>query len=268
MGYAIFTDQAIEPMFETMHVYDMCAEIARRLGTEEQFTEGRTVEDWLKYCVEKTRESNPDWPDYETFKQMGIYKVTNPGEPYIALKEFREDPEANPLQTPSGKIEIFSAKLHDIGQTWELEEGDVITGLPIHVSTWEGWDDPLREKYPFQLISAHYKQRTHSTYGNVPWMKEAAPQVVWINPIDAEPRGIQNEDYVYVYNDRGRTRVLARVTPRIMPGVAQLSEGAWYTPDANGVDQAGCVNILTRYRPSPLSKGDPMHTALVQIEKA
>ncbi|NLF78597.1 MAG: molybdopterin-dependent oxidoreductase [Chloroflexi bacterium] len=268
MGYAIFCEPAIEPMFETMHVYDMCAEIAKRLGVEEQFTEGRTVEDWLRYCVDETRKNNPDWPDFESFREMGIYKVTNPGEPYVAYQAFREDPEANPLITPSGKLEIFSARLHDIGQTWELEEGDVITGLPIYAETWEGLNDPLREKYPLQLISAHYKQRTHSTYGNVPWMKEAAPQVVWINPIDAEPRGINNGDMVVVYNDRGRSRVSARVTPRIIPGVAHLSEGAWYSPDSDGVDQSGCANILTRYRPSPLAKGDPMHTCLVQVEKA
>lgn len=268
MGYAIFCEQAIEPLYETMHVYDMCAEIAKRMGVEEKFTEGRTVEDWLRYCVEETRKNNPDWPDYDEFKAMGIYKVTNPGEPFVAYKDFREDPEANPLPTPSGKIEIFSTRLYEIGKTWELEEGDVITGLPVYVSTWEGWDDPLRDKYPLQLISAHYKQRTHSTYGNVPWMKAVAPQVVWINPIDAEARGIKNGDVVVVYNERGRTRVPARVTPRIMPGVAHLSEGAWYDPDEDGVDQNGCVNILTRYRPSPLAKGDPMHTCLCEIEKA
>ncbi|MFN8447610.1 MAG: DMSO/selenate family reductase complex A subunit, partial [Anaerolineae bacterium] len=268
MGYAIFTDQAIEPMFEARHVYDMCQEIAQRLGVEEQFTEGKTVEDWLKASVEQTRASDPNFPDYETFRQMGIYKVTNPGDPYIAYQSFREDPEANPLDTPSGKIEIFSARVHDIGQTWTLEEGDVISGLPIFVPTWEGITDPLREKFPLQLIGHHYKQRTHSTYGNVPWMKEAAPQEVWMNPIDAEARGIQHGDLVYVFNDRGRTHVPVKVTNRIMPGVASLPEGAWYNPDANGVDQNGCVNILTRYRPSAFAKGDPMHTVLVEIEKA
>lgn len=268
MGYAIFCEPAIEPMFETMHVYDMCAEIAKRLGVEEKFTEGRTVEDWLHYCIDETRKSNPDWPDFESFRDMGIYKVSNPGDPYVAYQGFREDPEENPLLTPSGKLEIFSSRLHEIGQTWELEEGDLITGLPIYVPTWEGVSDPLRKTYPLQFISAHYKQRTHSTYGNVAWMKEVAPQEVWINPIDAEPRGIQNGDYVYVYNDRGRTRIPARVTPRIVPGVVHLSEGAWYDPDEEGVDHGGCANILTRYRPSPLAKGDPMHTALVEVEKA
>ena len=168
------------------------------------------------------------------------------------------------LQTQTGKIEFESSSLKRFDPD-DPERPPIMT----YRESWEGpHTTELFEKYPLQLISAHYKQRTHSTYGNVPWMKEAAPQVVWINPIDAEPRGINNGDMVVVYNDRGRSRVSARVTPRIIPGVAHLSEGAWYSPDSDGVDQSGCANILTRYRPSPLAKGDPMHTCLVQVEKA
>lgn len=268
MGYAIFCEQAIEPMFECRSVYDICTEIAARLGVEEAFTEGRTQEDWLKFCVDATRENNENFPEYETFRGMGIYKQTNPGKPSVAHAAFREDPEANPLRTPSGKIEIFSAQLHDISQEWELPEGDVITGLPIYASTWEGPDDPLRERYPLQMIGHHYKQRTHSTYGNVPWMQEAAPQEVWINPIDAEARDIQLGDMVDVFNDRGRIRLPAKVTTRIVPGVVSVPQGAWYLPNADGVDEGGCVNTLTAYRPSPLAKGNPQHTNLVEIEKA
>jgi Tat-targeted selenate reductase subunit YnfE len=29
----------------------------------------------------------------------------------------------------------------------------------------------------------------------------------------------------------------------------------------------GCVNTLTTHRPSPLAKGNPQHTNLVEIEK-
>jgi anaerobic dimethyl sulfoxide reductase subunit A len=267
-GYVIFTEQAIEPMFECKSVYDMCVEIAKRLDVEEQFTEGRTVEDWLNYCIEETRKDNTSFPDYDSLKEMGVYKVVNPGDPSVALKTFRDDPEANPLTTPSGKIEIFSPRLHDMSQTWELPEGDVISGLPIYVPTWEGVSDPLRETYPLQLIGHHYKQRTHSTYGNVDWMKEAAPQEVWMNPMDAAGRGIQHGDMVYVFNDRGRIHLPAKVTSRIMPGVVSVPQGAWYSPDANGVDQGGCVNTLTKYHPSPLAKGNPQHTNLVEIEKA
>ena len=270
MGYVIFCENAIDPLFECMPAYDMCTEIAKRMGVEEEFTEGRTQEEWLQYAVEQTRENNPDFPTYEEIREMGIYKVSNPNptQYYVAYQAFREDPEENPLGTPSGLIEIFSPRLHDISQEWDLPEGDVITGLPIHVPTWESYEDPLRDKYPLQLIGHHYKQRTHSSYGNVPWLQEAAPQEVWMNPMDAEERGLELGDMVYVYNDRGRTKLPVKVTRRMMPGVVSVPQGAWYAPNAEGVDEGGCINVLTAYRPSPLAKGNPQHTNLVEIEKA
>ena len=90
---------------------------------------------------------------------------------------------------------------------------------------------------------------------------------VWINPVDAKVRGIENGDQVRIWNDRGETRVLAKVTARIMPGVMALGEGAWYKPSKDGVDFGGAINTLTTQRPTPLSKGNPQHTNLVQIAK-
>lgn len=268
MGYAIMSSPAIEPMFECKHIYEMCTEVARRLGVEEQFTEGKTLEDWVRTVVDLTRENNPDFPEFEAFRDMGVYKVTNPGNPSIALKSFREDPVANPLQTPSGLIEIFSPRLHEMSLRWVLPEGDLISGLPKYAACWEGVSDPLRATYPLQMIGHHYKSRTHSSYGNVAWLKEAAPQEVWMNPIDAEARGIAHGDLVEVFNERGRIRLPAKVTPRIIPGVVSVPQGAWYTPDSAGVDVGGNVNTLTKYQPSPLAKGNPQHTNLVEIEKA
>ena len=267
LGYAIFASQAVKPLFESKTVYEMCTEIAKRLGVEQKFTEGKTQEDWLKLIVQQTREKNPQFPDYDAFKQMGLYKTKNPGKPVVAYKAFRDDPEKNKLDTPSGKIEIFSDRLYKLGQTWELPAGDVITGLPEYTPTWEGVSDPLKDKYPLQMIGHHYKQRTHSTFGNVEWLKEAAPQEVWINTLDAQARGIQNGDMVRVYNDRGVIVLPAKVTPRIMPGVLSVPQGAWYNPDKQGVDQGGCVNTLTSWHPSPLAKGNPQHTNLVNIVK-
>lgn len=266
-GYAIFASQAIPPMFECKTVYDMCAEIAKRLGIEQKFTEGKTQEDWLRLIVQQTREKDAKFPDYDAFKKMGIYRVKNPGKPVVAFKAFRDDPEKNKLTTPSGKIEIFSEALYKLGQTWELPVGDVITGLPEYAPTWEGVEDPMMAKYPLQLIGHHYKQRTHSTYGNVAWMQEAAPQEVWMNTLDAQARGIQTGDMVRVYNGRGVLALPAKVTPRIMPGVISIPQGAWYAPDGQGIDRGGCTNTLTSWRPSPLAKGNPQHTNLVEVEK-
>ncbi|MEF2144036.1 MAG: DMSO/selenate family reductase complex A subunit [Desulfovibrionaceae bacterium] len=269
MGYVIFAQKVIEPLFESRTIYDICAGIAERLGAGEKYTEGRTRQQWVEHVYQLSRENLPDLPTKlsDAF-EMGIYKSKNPGLPSVPYKDFRDDPEGHPVKSPSGKLEIFSKRLWDIGRSWELVEGDVITGLPEYVPTWEGVSDPLKAQYPLQLIGHHYKQRTHSTYGNVDWLQKVAPQELWINPLDADARNIAHGDKVKVYNERGVVFTTAKVTPRMMPGVLTLPEGAWFTPNKNGADSGGCVNVLTSLRPSPLAKGNPQHTNLVQVEKA
>jgi len=264
----IFADQAIQPQFECRSIYQICSDIAEKLGVKAQFTEGRTQEEWLRHLYSQSLANDPTLPSYEDFLKQGIYKRKAPAGHVIAYKAFRDNPDANPLKTPTGKIEIYSKQLADIAAEWELPEGDVIHPLPIHVDTFEGWNDKLTAQYPLQMIGFHYKSRTHSTYGNVDVIDAACPQELWINPIDAEKRNIKHGDVVRVFNDRGEVRLKAKVTPRIMPGVTGMGEGAWHKPDANGIDHNGCVNVLTTQRPSPLAKGNPQHTNLVEVARA
>jgi anaerobic selenocysteine-containing dehydrogenase len=72
---------------------------------------------------------------------------------------------------------------------------------------------------------------------------------------------------VRIFNQFGQTLVRAKITPRIMPGVLSLPQGAWHRAGPEGVDQNGCINVLTCQRPSPVAKGNPQHTNLVQAEK-
>ena len=98
-------------------------------------------------------------------------------------------------------------------------------------------------------------------------MEEAEPHRLWIHPDDAKKRGIVSEDTVEIYNDRGRVRMKARVSRRVMKGVVCIPQGAWYTPDEDGVDIRGSVNTLTTQQPTPLAKGNPQHTCLVEVTK-
>ncbi|PMH43859.1 dimethyl sulfoxide reductase subunit A [Vibrio sp. 10N.286.49.B3] len=263
--YFIYAQKAIEPQFEAKSIYEMCTQLAKRMGVEEAFTEGRTQEEWVEHLYAETRKNDPSLPTFEEMKEIGIYKRQYDHH-YIAYEDFRNDPEANPLNTPSGKIEIYSEQLADIANTWQLKADEVIHPLPIYVDSFEGHNDPLAEKYPLQLTGFHFKARCHSTYGNVAEIKAAARQELWINPIDAQERGIENGDMVSIFNDRGEVRISAKVTPRILPRVVALGEGAWYSPDGQKVDHAGSINVLTTQRPSPLAKGNPQHTNLVQIK--
>jgi len=267
MAYVIFADQVIKPRFECKNIYEMTSELAKRMGVEHKFTEGRTQEEWMRHLYQQSVQAIPALPDFDTFRQQGIFKQRDPEQHHVAYKSFREDPLANPLETPSGKIEIYSAALADIAAKWQLEKEDIIDPLPVYAAGFENYDDPLASRYPLQLTGFHFKGRVHSTYGNVDVLKAACRQEMWINPMDAAQRGITNGDMIRIFNDRGEVQIAAKVTPRMMPGVVALGEGAWYTPDSKRIDRAGSINVLTSQRPSPLAKGNPSHTNLVQVAK-
>jgi anaerobic dimethyl sulfoxide reductase subunit A len=232
---------------------------------------GKTCAEVAKWCYEQTQKKYPDQlpADYNEFKKRGIVRVVANRDKGVALADFRKDPVKNKLSTPSGKIEIYSERLQEIADTWQLKEGDVITALPQYVESWEMMNDPLAAKYPLQMIGFQHKGRTHSTYDNCPWLNEVAPTSAWINPVDAQKRGIKSEDKLMVFNDRGKIYLKANVTERIIPGTIAVPVGAWYTPDkASGVDTNGGINTLTSHRPSPLAKANPQHTNLVEVQKA
>ncbi len=132
--------------------------------------------------------------------------------------------------------------------------------------TWEGVDDPLRGKYPLQVLTPHGKTRVHSHLGNIDWLKEVEPHRCWINPVDAAPRGITDGDDIIVFNDRGEIAIKAWVTERIIPGVVCVFEGVWYDPDDTGVCRGGCANVLTNDAYS-VGGASTLNTLLAEVRK-
>lgn len=248
--------------------YDVCAEIADRFGKKDEFTEGRTHDEWVKYLYEQGREDHPEMPTWDEMLEQGVYKVKL--DPVIGLKDFRGDPEGHPLATPSGKIEIYSEQLATIAETWELEEDEHIYPIPVFQPGFQGYGS-VTEEYPLYCCGFHHKSRTHSSYGFIPELEQVARQQLWINPADAAPRGIANGDTLAVKSPAGEIRIEAKVTPRVIPGTVMIPQGAWHKADMSGdkVDEGGCVNTLTTYKPTPLAKGNgPAHSMIVQVAKA
>ena len=275
----ILQPKLVEPLGESKSDYRICAELAERLGIGEAFTEGRDEKRWVEYCLNEFRRLRfPELPTLDEFLKNNLGAWTRPAtEPAIAFADFRRDPEKYPLKTPSGKIEIFSKQLFDLNNPEE------IPSIPKYIQEWE---NPFTtententeknqrlsvgsvvKEYPLQAIGHHTLHRVHSTHDNNDWLEEAFPQRVFINPIDAEPRGIKDGDEVKVYNQRGALILPCRITPRILPGVVDIPQGAWYEPDENGVDRGGCVNVLTSHHWTPFAFATTEQTIMVEVEK-
>ncbi|MBI2832172.1 MAG: molybdopterin-dependent oxidoreductase [Chloroflexi bacterium] len=248
-------NQTIASRGESKSHFEIASLLANKLGVED--FSNKTEAEWLRQIAAGYSQVYGA-PDYAEMKRVGVHKLKRT-EPYVAFREQIEEPEKYPFPTPSGKIEIYSeslAKLND----------PMLPPVPKYIETWESINDPLAAKYPLQLITSHFKRRAHSQFDNIPWLRELEPQALWINVRDAESRGIRDGDMVRVFNDRGQVVISARVSERIMPGVVDLPEGAWYDPDTKGVDRGGCCNVLTRNVTSPAGALSS-NTALVQVEK-
>jgi len=255
--------KVIEPPWETLSDYRICADIAEKLGLKEAFTEGKDEHGWIEQFIEEYRKTRfPEIPGLDDLEKSnnGVYAV-DVVEPKIAFKDFRNDPIKHPLPTPSGKIEIFSKQL------FEMNNPEEIPAVPKYIQEWESPFDAAAEKYPMQVIGPHYMPRVHSTHDNNDWLSEAFPQRVFINPVDAAKRNIKDGDKVKVFNDRGTVILPCRLTKRIMPGVVSIPQGAWWKPDENGNDIGGSTNTLTSERWTPLAFGNAQHTIMAEVEK-
>jgi anaerobic dimethyl sulfoxide reductase subunit A len=286
----ILQPKLVEPPGESKSDYRICADLAERLGIREAFTENRDEKDWVEWCLNVFRSTRfPELPTLDEFIEKNLGAYSNPvTKPKIAFADFRADPQKYPLNMPSGKIEIFSKKLYDMDnpneipavpkyiQEWEspfppfhCEEprsGDEAISSQQGIASGEEQERPRNDIYPLQAIGHHSLARVHSTHANNDWLQEAFPQRIFINPIDAAARDIHDGDLVHVWNERGELVIPARVTPRILPGVVDIPQGAWWKPDANGVDRGGCINVLTSHRWTPLAFGSAQHTIMVEIE--
>lgn len=251
-----FSPKLIEPLGQCRFEYDWLAELAKRLGLYDRFTEGHeTGTDWLRDIYHGLHMQAPELPAFEDFRRMGTYRYKNPLERVAFQAQIRH---GAPFPTPSGRIELYSPAIAAM-------DHPKLPGLPVYVPAEEGFGQS--EEYPLQLIAWHSMARTHTIGGNDPAVQRRFPQMLWLHPVDAEVRGISEGDTVIVYNDRGRMRVRAHVTEEIVPGVAALPQGAWFDPDEDGTDRSGSVNVLTGHTPTPLAHGNPQHTILAEVQK-
>jgi len=265
-------EKAIDPVGEARTDYDIYAALAGRLGFADSFTEGRDEMGWLRHLYDVARQQAAkrchELPDFDDFWAAGHIEFPEPEDPPVLFAGFREDPDANPLRTPSGKIEIFSETIAGFGY-------DDCPGHPAWLEPAEWLGAEAARAFPLHMISNQPANRLHSQLdcGAVSrGDKVAGREPVWINPADAAQRGIGDGDVVRLHNARGACLAGARLSEAVRPGVVMLSTGAWYDPlDAGApgsLDRHGNPNVLTRDAgSSKLAQSCAAQTALVEVER-
>ncbi|WMS41941.1 molybdopterin-dependent oxidoreductase [Acuticoccus sp. MNP-M23] len=237
-----------EPAGEARDDYAIFCGLAERLGVLQAFSEGRTVDDWLRQFYERTRQSLEEngeaAPNFEEFWQHGTQPLPVGPDDGGFLRAFREDPVGRRLATASGKIEIFS-------ETIAAFKYPDCPGHPAYLATTE----PPSPDHPLFVVANAPATRLHSQLdfgAHSQASKMSGREVVRLNPADAADRQIGEGDIVRLFNDRGACLAAAHLTDAVAPGVVHLPTGAWYDPDPSPdqPDRPTCVhgnpNVLTR----------------------
>lgn len=123
--------------FERRGAWEVCVELAKLWGIEDAFTEGRTEGEWIRRLYEGDRERSTGLPAFDRLLEEGLAWRADCAEPFVALADWRRDPIAHPLDTPSGKIEPFSEQLAAAAEALRgtPDEG-AITPIPTYVPEW------------------------------------------------------------------------------------------------------------------------------------
>ncbi|TCK33387.1 biotin/methionine sulfoxide reductase [Paraburkholderia sp. BL8N3] len=266
--------QVIPPVAQSRNDFDVFAELSERMGFGEAYTEGRDEMGWLRHMYEVacTRAVKLGYlpPDFDTFWETGCYEFPSNEatlEP-LMFADFRADPQANKLHTPSGRIEIFSKRIAEFGYE----------DCPPHPQ----WLEPAEwlggaqtRKFPLHLLSNQPAGRLHSQLDASSLsrsFKENGREKLTLNPRDAVEREIADGDIVRVFNNRGAFLACAQMSEDVLAGVVQIPTGAWFDPEEPSqnasLEKHGNPNVVTLDKgTSRLAQGSVVQTALVQVEK-
>jgi anaerobic dimethyl sulfoxide reductase subunit A len=163
--------QAIAPLGESRTDYWILSRLAERLGFGPEYTQGRSEDEWVAALLQN------DALDGESLRRDGLMRTD--GAPRVALAEFRADPIAHPLKTPSGRIEITSEQAVRCG----------LPAIPSYIP-----DRPAEGDYPLQFGDAAQQVALQFVRPRQPLAAALGATRCVAQPVDAAARGVADGD--------------------------------------------------------------------------
>jgi anaerobic selenocysteine-containing dehydrogenase len=216
LPYLILRKKCIEPLHESWSEWRYLTELGHRLGVGEKLP-WKSEEEFVSFMLEPTGFSFDyllnEKPEGDFYKEKDY-----------TIRE-------GLFRTPSGKIEIYSKALEDVG----------FDPLPSYLEPERGpvrGDKSFLEKYPLILsVGSRNLYYTHSQHRQVKALKKVYPEALMeIGPETAKRFAIDDGDHVVVETNRGWVKMKARIDERVAEGVVLVPHG--WSGEANG-------NLLT-----------------------
>ncbi|MFC3340515.1 molybdopterin-dependent oxidoreductase [Paracandidimonas soli] len=267
--YILAMHKAIDSVGHARSDWDVFSDLAERLGYREAYTENKDEMEWIRHIyatlLDEHAKAGIDLPPFEQFWEEGHVRLPSPAKDFILFESFRDDPQKNPLRTPSGRIEVGS-------KTIEAMKLDDFGGHPKWIPPREWLGSSQAERFPLHLISVQPRDRLHSQMDPAPMAqanKVNGHEAMHMHPDDARRRGLSNGDVVRIFNDRGACLAGLSIDESMLPGVVMMSTGAWFDLDeSRNVERAGTANVLTLdIGTSSLTQGPNAMSCLVEVAR-
>lgn len=251
----VYGEKAIEPKFEAKSDYDIAALIGRGIGLGQWFQDD--FDAGMKHVVNTAALASMGI-DIDKLKEAGcLYVGAMPLPAYMTmtgkLQFYQENP--GPMESYGQAMDPASIRLPQ----WKPP----MEAWPVSAGGYER--NPLADKYPLIVTAGTRRFRVHSYYGQNPLLREMEinEPCVRINPMDAEARGIEEGDYVRLFNDRGHAVAKAVLSAGIRPGCLDIDRG-WQRSQYI----SGCNNDLTSKEIVDWTCPNyAYHDCLVELEK-
>lgn len=232
--FLLASQRAIQPMYERRNDYNFWKDLGVELGQGEMWP-WETVEDAYHHRIEPLGYGLDNYDEFVEF-----YRYHFPEREYYKYKRLG-------FATPSGKVELYSSTLKELGYPPmpeyigpvenEIDHPELAKEYPLVLTTGNGFM-PFHHSEHFQIKEVRYLN--HEPYFQ-------------INPETAAAYSIQEGDWVWIETQRGRMKQKADVTQAVAPRVIVTQRGWWFPEkDINDPQLGGCLesntNVLTSTR--------------------
>ena len=234
-----YREKAHDSLWESRDDYYILADLAERLGYDDLFI-GDKEEELRKIAA------NDDRFDFEELRENGTVKIDD--EPIRFTDEF---------PTETGRIEIYD-------EDKPTEEDGTVLDLPRPIEDRTAEDHEQADEYPLMFMQKHSKWRIHSQWADNEMIRKFNPEPrLDIHPKDAKARGIDDGEYVRVFNERGEYVVRAKYNEGFQPGLVNTDQG-WWTRDF----VQGNLQDLTHLEVNDLAPTFAFYDVRVEVEPA